>query len=278
MDCAWKELLAVLPPWLQAEAEQTRGQFLQEIRLRADMQAVFICKEKRSASTQRATAADLQYVVNMACRYSPWTAGSVARGFLTVAGGHRIGLCGEALVRQGRMCGIARLTSMNIRVCRDFPGVSRDLWSRRGSVLLVGPPGSGKTTLLRDLIRRRAADETVAVVDERGEIFPAAAGFERGRNTDVLSGCDKRQGIETVLRLMTPQCIAVDELTADEDCKSLIRAGKCGVALLATVHADSLEDMGRRPIYRRLLQSDLFDRAVILQTDKSWRTERIVVE
>lgn len=273
MKCAWNELLGVLPPWLREQVD--RHQSLQEIRLRLGEAPVLVNSTAREIVAGCVSEADLQYVINMACRYSPWTIPSMAQGYVTIPGGHRIGLCGQALTRYGRMSGIGTLTSLNIRVCRDFTGISRNLWLHPGSILLIGPPGSGKTTLLRDLIRRRAGRENVAVVDERGEIFPVAAGFTKGENTDVLTGCGKQQGIETVLRVMTPQCIAVDEITAMEDCQALIQAGKCGVNLLATAHASTVSDLRGRPIYGKLLDSGLFDCIVVLQMDKSWRTERM---
>ena len=276
MNCAWKELLAVLPPWLQREVDRQGRDTLQEIRLRKGQPAVLIKKEGRTTLAQEVTEEDLRYVVNMACRYSPWTIQTTAQGYITISGGHRIGMCGEALHRNGRMSGIGTLTSLNIRICRDFPGISRNLWLHQESILLIGPPGSGKTTLLRDLIRQRSRRENIAVVDERGEIFPPAAEFLKGENTDVISGCSKAQGVEMVLRVMSPQCIAVDEITAAEDCDALIQAGKCGVTMLATIHASSASDLRSRPIYSKLLSSGLFERMVILQMDKSWRTERMV--
>lgn len=274
MECAWKELLALLPQWLRPEADRQK-EVLQEVRLRLHQPATFISKGETQRLSKGATEADLQYVVNSACRYSPWTAGTMQQGFLATAGGHRVGLCGEAVIRDGKMAGISPIHSVNIRVARDFPGVSRNLWLRPGSVLILGPPGSGKTTLLRDLIRQRSQKESVSVVDTRGELFPAGADFPTGGNTDIMTGCSKAEGIDMVLRTMSPACIAVDEITADEDCTALIQAGWCGVSLLATAHATSVEDLKSRPVYLPLAKCGLFETAVILQRDKSWRTERM---
>lgn len=276
LNCAWNELLAVVPPWLRNSVDRLGREDLQELRLRAGAVPVLVNARGRNGVERPVTGEDLQYVLNMACRYSPWTVRSVAQGYVTIQGGHRIGLCGQVLIRHGQMCGMGKITSMNIRVCRDFPGISRTLAESKGSVLILGPPGSGKTTLLRDLIRGRSARENVAVVDERGEIFPVRADFPVGENTDVICGCSKEQGIERVLRVMGPQCIAVDEITKGEDCDGLLQAGKCGVTLLATAHATDVSDLYSRPVYRRLMESRLFDQAVILRSDKSWRTERLV--
>lgn len=272
-SCAWKELLAVLPPRIREQVERSDHTHLQEIRLRLGQPAQLrFAGEIRTLSVV-VEAGDIRQILNLACGYSPWTAHSLSQGFLTLRGGHRIGICGQVL-GSGRR-GIGEISSINIRICRDFPGISRNLWLLPDSILILGPPGSGKTTLLRDLVRHRAQRENVAVVDERGEIFPPAAEFPRGENTDVITGCGKDRGIEQLLRTMTPQCIALDEITRQEDCHAVIQAGKCGVSILATAHAGALSDLRRRSVYRKLLESGLFDTAVVMKLDKSWRTERI---
>ena len=143
----------------------------------------------------------------------------------------------------------------------------------KGDLLIVGRPGSGKTTLLRDLIRKRSSQETVSVVDERGELFPV--GFRRGERMDVLLGCRKSDGIDRVLRTMTPDSIAIDEVTAREDTEALVQAAWCGVRLLASCHAADRVDLLRRPIYRPLVDSGLFTTLVVMQPDKSFRIERM---
>ena len=161
------------------------------------------------------------------------------------------------------------MSGVCIRVCHDFLGIGKSASQLTGSVLILGPPGSGKTTLLRDILRFVSEREPVAVVDERGEIFPEH--FRRGRRIDVLTGCPKQEGIDMVLRTMGPRSIAVDEITSEADCDALIRAGWCGVRIFATVHAYSEADLRRRPIYRRLYRSGLFDHVLILDRDRVWR-------
>lgn len=276
LKCAWRELLGILPTWLRAEVDRQGRDCLQEIRLRRGKPVVLVGANGRRELPRPTEQEDLQYVINMACRYSPWTASTTAQGYITAPGGHRIGICGEALIRNDEMKGIGTVTSLNIRIARDFPGICSNLWLHHEGILILGPPGSGKTTLLRDLIRQRSQRETISVVDERGEIFPPDADFPLGMNTDVLSGCRKRQGVLFVLRTMTPDCIAVDEITASEDCDALIHAGWCGVSLLATAHASSVSDLRSRPVYSPLMKSGLFEMAVVMRKDKSWYTERIM--
>ena len=274
MRCAWQEFLNVLPKGIRQEVDRQGRDTLQELRLRCGKPPELVTQAGSFWLSREVTQEDLRFVVNTASQYSPWAASTAAQGYITAPGGHRIGLCGEAVVQERSITGIRRADSLCLRVARDIPGIAKGL-PLRGSVLIIGSPGAGKTTLLRDLIRRRSDEGhgAVAVVDERRELFPGQ--FSTGKRTDILTGCSKAQGIEMVLRCMGPACIAVDEITADGDCDALLHAGWCGVDLLATAHAASRNDLENRPVYRRLMECKLFDTLVILQRDKSWRTERM---
>lgn len=277
MNCAWKELLSILPVSMRADVDFAGKDTLQELRMRIGTPPELICSGGFRELSKKMDLLDLQFVINTASRYSPWLAGTLSQGYLTAPGGHRIGVCGEAIMKDGLMSGIKNPSSLCIRVARDFPGMINDRNLMECSVLIIGQPGSGKTTFLRDLIRFRSnrSNGSVAVVDERGEIFPVASGFEWGRRTDVLTGCSKREGMEAVLRTMGPETIAVDEITSAADCDGLLHAAWCGVSLIATAHASSRHDLWSRPVYRPLIDAKIFDMLVILQKDKSWKIERM---
>jgi len=276
MKCAWNELLRVLPPRFRDMVDKQGREALQELRLRAGKQPQLVFAGDFRWLDYCVTETDLAYVVNTASKYSPWSAATAAQGYLTAPGGHRIGMCGDAVVVGGTMSGIRRLTSLCIRVARDFEGVAANLKNLQGNILILGPPGSGKTTLLRDLIRQisNSGQGSICVVDERGELFPS--GFDHGNATDVMTGCSKRHGLELALRTMGPSCIAMDEITASEDCEALVQALWCGVRLIATAHASCMNDLFSRPVYAPIRASGFFDTVVVLQKDKSWRTERMV--
>ena len=273
MKCAWESLVQILPPWMRQDVERLGKQTMLELRIRLGKPPELVLGRESIWLDQRCQMEDLNYVINTASRYSPWAAESIQEGYLTAPGGHRIGICGQAVVHGNQVKGIRQPESLCIRVARDFEGIAENL-NGKGSILIIGPPGSGKTTLLRDLIRQISQEETVSVVDERGELFPQGA-FDLGNRLDVLTGCPKRDGIMMVLRTMGPATIAVDEITAREDCEALAYAGWCGVRLLATVHGGSLEDLRRKPLYKPLLEGQLFDRFVVMDRDKWFHKERM---
>ncbi len=225
------------------------------------------------------TGHDLETVLELASACSVHTVmEQVRNGFVSVAGGHRLGLCGVGVMEGGALVNLRELSSLSLRVAREFKGLCRAvlprLWreGRLESTLLLSPPGGGKTTLLRDLIRALSAGEgcpplRVGIADERGELAAVAAGeptLDIGPRSDVMSACPKAVGMMTLLRGMAPQVLAVDEITRPEDTQAVLQAAGCGVALLATAHGGSLDDLCRRPLYRDLMAQGIFGRLVVI--------------
>lgn len=191
------------------------------------------------------------------------------QGFLTTRHGHRLGICSEAATGDARL--LRGLSSVNIRIARQVHGLGADLPVCDGaafrSTLILAPPGSGKTTLLRELCRRLSRDFRVAVADERYEIAACADGQPRFLigSCDVLSGGHKGETIPMLLRAMSPQILAVDEITRVEDCRVLMDCAGCGCGLLATAHGRCPEDLLRRPAYRQLLEHRVFDQVILIE-------------
>lgn len=203
----------------------------------------------------------------------------IQSGYITVEGGHRIGMVGKAIVKNGSICGINPITGLNVRIAHQIRGCAGELLPRllQGGrlqhTLLLSPPGGGKTTMLRDLIRL-AADKlhlTVSVVDERSELGGCYRGIPQcdiGQRTDVLDGCPKAEGMMLLLRAMNPQVIAVDELGRAEEIAAVEEILHAGVTLLCTAHGSDLGEVSRRPGFNRLLDSGVFQRVVILNAAK----------
>lgn len=278
MNCQWQPLLNILPPAMRREVDEHGRQTMQELRLRVGLQPELVLHSRSVLLDRIVTQGDILFCLNAATKYSPWTSESIRVGYITAAGGHRIGVCGHACYENGEMKNVSSVSSVCIRVARDFKGISKDLYKRNGSLLIIGRPGSGKTTLLRDLVRSISEHQTgaVTVLDERRELFPVSTGifaFERGLRTDVMSGVQKSKGMEMALRTMGPSVIAVDEITNEEDCRALQDIANCGVRLLATAHASCLTELKNRTIYQSLLNRGVFDTLVTMHQDKSWKEE-----
>ena len=280
MRCAWQAYINLLPLWMRPDVDKLGRDHLQELRLRMDRPPELIGKNGTCFLKRNATREDMDYCINAASRYSPWTSDTIKDGYITAHGGHRLGICGEAVMADGKITTIKNITSICIRVARDFPGICNDFPAKHGSIMIIGAPGTGKTTFLRDLIRIRSGEGygAIAVVDERKEIFPTEGNrmcFHPGMRTEILSGCKKTDGIPMLIRTMNPRLIAVDEITALEDCKALVYGAWCGVKLIATAHAEDLHDFMQRPVYEPLITNGIFDNIVIMQADKSWKLERM---
>lgn len=282
MKCAWQAYINLLPHWMRQDVDRLGKENLQELRLRVGLFPELISQHFVHKIDRVVTSSDLSFVINSASDYSPWAATTISEGYLTAEGGHRIGICGVCTVNKGVVTGIHQPSSLCIRVSRDFDDIASALSGLQTSLLIIGSPGSGKTTFLRDLVRKvsNRTQGSVSVVDEREEIFPIIKGhacYFAGNRTDILSGCSKSVGINAVLRSMNPEWIVVDEITAEKDTQALLQAGWCGVKLIATAHASSIEELLSRPMYRILISEQLFSDIVIMQKDKSWKKERALI-
>ena len=276
MECHTQPLLNILPLSWRGDLSGDVLCTATELRLRLEQPAELVRGLDYTRLPFLVSRQDIRFVLNAASQYSPWTSHTAAQGYITVPGGHRIGICGSVNAPQDTVTGIQTPTSLCIRIAKDKPGLGAR-FIPSSSTLILGAPGSGKTTLLRDIIRQLSQTQTVCVVDERREIFPTANDrfcFPVGKRTDVLSGCSKSQGTHMVLRSMGPQWIAMDEITSAQDTQALLECAWCGVRLLATAHADCLEDLQNRPVYRPLWDSGIFSQVLVFSGDKPYIPER----
>ncbi|MBB6511763.1 stage III sporulation protein AA [Gracilibacillus halotolerans] len=204
------------------------------------------------------------------------------QGYITIDGGHRIGITGRVNVENGRVRSIQHITSFNIRIAREQIGVSHSLipvlWDNRWlNTLIIGPPQSGKTTLLRDMARVGATGSVnreatkVGIVDERSEIAASVNGIPQmqlGYRTDVLDRCPKSEGMMMLIRSMSPEIIVVDEIGGEKDVYAVEEAVRAGASLFCTIHGEDYQDIQTRPSMKRLMKNQVFDRYVIVKHRK----------
>lgn len=226
-----------------------------ELRLRAGRPAVLVTRPHRlEVCSQPLTRDDIEECFREVCRYSVHSYENELReGFITLDGGHRVGVCGAAVLRGGRVDGLRDISSLNIRIAHEIKGCADELYNRLFSdglcsVLIGGAPLSGKTTVLRDLARLVGQNHTTALIDTRGELSACNQGLpmlDVGLNTDILYGCPEAEGILLALRSLSPEVIICDELSGRESAAEL--CFDSGVRLIATAHAGSMTELLQKP-------------------------------
>lgn len=266
---------------------------LQEIRLRVNCPAMVVyggeeyCLERDGGLgkgwergvtvTPSMIRESLEYMSN----YSMYAYEEELRqGYLTVRGGHRIGMAGKMVMESGMPKTLQSISFLNIRLAHEVLGCSDGVMpylvegERFCHSLIISPPGCGKTTLLRDIVRRLSdggKDQkgmTVGVVDERSEIAACYQGHPQndlGSRTDVLDGCSKVKGMMMMVRSMAPRVIAVDEVGSREDVEAMEYVMNCGVGILATAHGNSVDEVKNKPVLGKMVQERAFERYIVLQ-------------
>lgn len=241
-----------------------------EIRLRAGRPcvSVSVSGEMKTCSSVF-TAEEIADCFAEICRYSVYSfEEEIAQGFVTLDGGHRVGICGTAVTKNGKITSFKDISGLNIRIAHQIYGCSDEVYKRvfsNGvrSLLLAGKPLCGKTTVLRDLARRLGERHRVVLIDSRSELSGSVRGtptLDVGLNTDALCGAEKSEGIMLALRSLSPEIIICDEI--GDDASAVEQAVFCGVKVIASAHAGSLSELRRRPSTRGLVP--LFESVLVL--------------
>ncbi len=215
----------------------------------------------RPNSAVIASAEDVQTAFERFCGYSVYAhKDEINNGYISVAGGHRVGVCGRAVYSGGAISSVADISSLNIRIAREVLGAGeRYLPYAEDGLLIAGAPGSGKTTVLRDIARAASlSGKRVAVIDTRREIAACHNGtssYDLGANCDVLTGYTKTDGIDIAVRTLNPQIVFFDELSALKESERIIDGFFCGTAFVCTVHAHSEDELYSKEITEKLLSA-----------------------
>ena len=276
--------------WQQTAAYQRE---IQEIRLRAYRpiavhkggRELFLNQEgvftDNPSGARCISPEELEGLLKHICSYSLYAfEDELRQGFITVSGGHRVGVAGQVVLEDdGRIRSIKNISFINLRISHEVKGAADGVipymysGERLMNALIISPPGCGKTTLLRDLIRQisdgnaHGRGMTVGVVDERSELAGSFCGIPQNdlvMRTDVLDACPKEKGMFLLLRSMSPRVVAIDELGSREELDQLKRAQACGCRILATAHGEGIEDVERRFDVTKESWAKLFDLSILL--------------
>ncbi|MGL5575766.1 MAG: stage III sporulation protein AA [Sarcina sp.] len=255
---------------------------VEEIRLNIGKNLRMIVKGKEVIKPYVVTNEDIKMIIQKISNYSLYAVEEeVRQGYITIEGGHRIGLAGQCVIENKMIKTIKHISSLNIRVAREIIGCSNKVMKhivlngRIENTLIISPPRCGKTTLLRD-ISRNISDgysplslkgKRVVIIDERSEIASCYRGVPQmkvGERTDVYDNCLKDEGLMMAIRTMSPDVIVCDEIGSESDIEGIVMAYNSGVNIICTLHGNDIEDLYKREVFRNILDQGLIKKVIVL--------------
>lgn len=278
-----QDILHIMPVRFRTSTERILKERTdaEEIRIRIGQPLELRCKENSIWLKDNVNTEDIEEMLTFISSYSIYAyEEEIRQGFLTIAGGNRIGFAGQIRMQGGQVSYMTNIRFLNIRIAKEQKDCAKELlqWVYEDKELLntlfISKPGVGKTTYLRDCIRLISDGDAdrkgkkVCVIDERSEIAASYLGIPQndvGKRTDVLDACPKQAGIQMALRSMSPEVIAVDELGEKEDASAIEQLLLCGCKLLGTMHGDSMTNIIQKAGMQEIHQKKLFQRYVFLR-------------
>lgn len=271
------EHIQLIPPSQKLEIEEIRIRINRPIEVTMGGKSIFL--------PYTVSSEDGIHLLNKISHHSIYALEEeLRRGYITIDGGHRVGLAGKVILESGKVKAIRDISSFNIRIAKEKIGIADSLvpflfdqnWMH---TMIIGPPQTGKTTLLRDLARivstgdhfRSIPSQKVGIVDERSEIAGCVNGIPQltfGPRIDVLDACPKAEGMMMMIRSMSPQVLIVDEIGRLEDSEAILEAVNAGIKLMMTTHGESLEEIQKRPSLQIILGQGIFQRYIELSRQK----------
>ncbi|WP_228415520.1 stage III sporulation protein AA [Terrisporobacter hibernicus] len=294
------EIINSLSLNLRNKIKTIQGENIEEIRLRINKPLIINGNQKDYFYNEKynkldlnmdkayiVTKEDVEQTFQIICKYSIHSfMDDIKKGFVTLRGGHRVGIVGKAIVENGKVENLKHISSLNIRISKEVKDCSDKVMdhiikspTKINNTIIISPPQCGKTTLLRDIVRNLSNGTekynfkgvNVALIDERNEIAGSYLGtpqMDVGIRTDIIETCPKDVGIMMVLRSMSPNVIITDEIGTEKDIKALYTALNGGVGLITTVHGDSIEDIRNKKELNNLLDEELFKKVILLSAKR----------
>lgn len=274
-----KEISNIVKQYLQEDA-------VQEIRIKSGKPVILNLSYGEKVLDYRTTSEDLKFMMAKVSNYSLYAfEEEIKQGYITLKGGHRVGLAGECVISNGEVRTIKNISSLNIRICREIIGSSNKIMNlitnnnRVYNTLIVSPPKCGKTTILRDIAKNisngmykiNLSGKKVTIVDERSEIAACYNGVPQmnvGIRTDILDNCLKKSGMTMAIRSLSPEVLICDEIGTKGDLEALNMAFNSGVNVIVTVHGYDIADVYGRAVFKDLIDNCILERIILLSNSK----------
>lgn len=282
-----KEIFDVLPDKINScLKDKSDLNKLQEIRVKVGKPLNIVLDNTETIFNYVIRREDVKAIIQKISNYSLYAfEEDIRQGYITIQGGHRVGLAGQCVIEDNSIKTIRNITSLNIRVCREIVGCSNSLMNslvennRINNTLIISPPKCGKTTLLRDITRNISngisqiglKGKRTVVIDERSEIAACYNGIPQmnvGMRTDVYDNCIKSEGMMMAVRGLSPEVIICDEIGTYKDMEGLMMAYNSGVSIIATLHGRNVEELYRRPVFREIVENNIINKVVVLSGKK----------
>ena len=282
-----KEFLKYFPIKIRQALEEIEFEKVEEIRIRngRNIRLKYSTNEKNLdviVSTE-----DILRILQAICENSIYSyQNKIAEGFVTIKGGHRVGICGTAVIENEKVINISHIFSLNFRIAKEVKGCSKELKKivyENGEIfntIILSPPGKGKTTILRDLIRELSKEKNIGIVDERNEICSMYNGVPQkdiGEKVDILENVSKNIGLKMLVRTMAPEIVVADEIGTEEDIKAIHYAISSGVKGIFTAHGNNIEEVKQNPILNKLFEQNLIQKIVFLDEKERGRIKDVYI-
>ncbi|MGL4850047.1 MAG: stage III sporulation protein AA [Clostridium sp.] len=282
-----EEIMTIFPEGIREKLKDYKREHIQEIRLKINKPLIVYKGDGEAVLDYFVKADEIRYILKRISSYSLYAfEEEIKRGFITIKGGHRVGLAGECVMDGDKVRTIKNISSINIRITREILGCGKKILphivvdNEVLNTIIVSPPKCGKTTILRDLSRVisngdidfRLKGKKVVVIDERSEIGASFEGIPQmnvGIRTDILDNCYKKEGILMAVRSLSPEVIICDEIGREDEVKEIKNAFNSGVKLVFSVHGSDLDDIYKKKEIAALLNERIIDRVITLKSEKN---------
>lgn len=282
-----EEIIRILPQKISTEVRSyIYDGLIQEIRIKIGKPIILNLSNEEKILNYIATNEDMKEILVKISNYSLYAyEEEIKQGYITIKGGHRIGLAGECVISQGEIKTIKNISSLNIRISKEVPGCSNKLMpmitegDRIYNTLIVSPPKCGKTTILRDIAKNisngmytiKLKGKKVVIIDERSEVAASYNGIPQmnvGIRTDILDNCLKKTGMLMAIRSLSPEVLICDEIGTLGEVEALNMAFNSGVNIIVTVHGYDIEDIYGRKALKELIDEEILERIIVLSNRK----------